>query len=446
MIQIGSDDREIHRRLLISDRGSGRRFALHLAPKFLFSARVPRIARTCGFVSAFLILCILTWILWQWRFVPVASSSALTLDHIPPGVTLTKEGPIKTEGGIAVLGAGSGASKFDWQWLAPPVSRYAHIAIKASCHGIEKGKMSWDDARIALVWVDSTGKIVPEQLALWSGHGDRPQKFSDMIAPISRNGALPKIIVTNRGTAGTFTIESFQVQQVELRPGFRFQLAGILAAWLYFVWQIFRRSVAPAGSAWPRPLFAAMLWIGFAWLSSLPGPWVPWRPILRAFPVSAVPPPAAKKLPPPAPPDTSAIPPKKAPADGPPVARTSPPRPAVTGGTTPAPLEGGLVRWYFNKIPSLKRPMHLCVFAGIGFSLALLLGSVRAASPALALSALSEICQWLFGFGFDLGDVADLALDAVAVFAGVLLWRGLLSKLEGKREGRGAPAVAPCGG
>jgi hypothetical protein len=89
--------------------------------------------------------------------------------------------------------------------------------------------------------------------------------------------------------------------------------------------------------------------------------------------------------------------------------------------------------------------MHLCVFAAIGFSLALLLGSARASGPALALSALSEICQWLFGFGFDLGDVADLALDAIAVFAGVLLWRGLISKMERKREGREAPAVAPCG-
>jgi hypothetical protein len=93
---------------------------------------------------------------------------------------------------------------------------------------------------------------------------------------------------------------------------------------------------------------------------------------------------------------------------------------------SPERLEGGSVRWLFNHLPYLKRPLHLLAFAGLSALLALLTGSPRAMWPAMVLGVISELCQWAFGFGFDGSDVLDLLMDAAAALAGLVFWRWTL--------------------
>ena len=75
--------------------------------------------------------------------------------------------------------------------------------------------MPWDDARVVLVWVDAGGKILPEHFVLWWGQGDHPPREIDMVVPLSRSGTLPRLIINNRGSAGTFTFESFHLRRLQ---------------------------------------------------------------------------------------------------------------------------------------------------------------------------------------------------------------------------------------
>ena len=81
------------------------------------------------------------------------------------------------------------------------------------------------------------------------------------------------------------------------------------------------------------------------------------------------------------------------------------------------------MRWFFNHLSYLKRPLHLLAFAGLSGLLALLTRSRRALWPAIILGGVSELCQWSFGFGFDGSDVLDLVVDTIAAFIGLGLWR-----------------------
>lgn len=396
---------------------------------------MPRLAAICGYLLAILALTTLTWVLWQYRFVPVADSPALTLAYTPPGVTRTVSDSLGTKDGALQLPAGAEVPRLEYQWGRLPASRNAHIALRVSCRGIEPGKMPWDDARVILMWVDGSGNMVQGHLPLWSGRGDHQSLFRDMVAPISRGGTLPKIIIENRGSAGDFTVESFQVQAVDYRPGIFAEVAATTFAWILLVGFGIRRWVAAKTIPGVRVAAAALLWVGFAWLSCLPGPWIPWQPIRQPFPISPVPAPAPvekKSLPvvpsPPANPTTQggpAVPAEPAIPAAPeikPEPAPEPPPPVLAKGP-PEQLEGGLVRWFFNHLAFLKRPVHLAGFSVLTTLLAFLAGSRRAFWPALALGFVSEFCQWAFGFGFDWGDVLDITLDATAACAGILLWR-----------------------
>lgn len=393
-------------------------------------------AAACGYLLALLALCACTWALWQWRFIPAAESPALTLNHTPEGIARLSSGPVQRQGDALLLPAGGEIPQVEYSWTQAPATRHAHVALKVSCRGVEVGKMGWDDARVILIWLDSSGKMVQGHLPLWSGRGDRPNYYRDMVVPLARAGTLPKLILENRGSSGDFTIESIQVQAVNYRPGFLWMTVSLVAGWLGVIAWGLRRWVAekPVGSL--RVLAAGVVWAGFAWAYCLPGPWIPYPPMGTPYPIEAVaapPPPPPAPAPKPASPAPLAqgnpapvVPPAPTPAPPPIAAAIA--KPAIPAEpVSPERLDGGMARWLFNQLPYLKRPLHLLAFTGLSALLALLTGSRRAVWPAIILGGISEFCQWSFGFGFDGSDVLDLALDTVAAFAGLILWRASLS-------------------
>ena len=392
---------------------------------------MPRPAAISGYLLALFALCALTWALWQWRFIPAAGSPALTLGYTPDGLARSVSGPVVKQGEGLLLPAGADIPLVEYRWTRQPDTRHAHVALRVSCRGVEVGKMPWDDARMVLVWLDTTGKMVQGHLPLWSGRGDQPEHFRDMVVPLSRGGTVPKIVFENRGSAGEFKIESIQIQAVNYRPGLVWMSAGVISAWLALLTFGFRRWVAadPVGS--PRIVAAALVWAGFAWAYCLPGPWIPYPPLGTPYPIKAVePPPPPPPTPPPKPvasAPSAAAPVAVAPAPGPPPAPVAVAKPeAPAAPVSPERLEGGLARWFFNHLSYLKRPLHLLAFAGLSALLALLTGSPRAMWPAIILGVISEFCQWAFGFGFDGSDVLDLLMDTAAALAGLVFWRWTL--------------------
>ena len=382
-----------------------------------------------GYLLAVLALCACTWVLWQWRFVPAGDSPALTLSHIPNGLARSMSGPVAREGETLLLPGGGEIPQVEYRWTRPPETRYAHVALKVSCRGVEVGKMPWDDARVILIWLDASGKMAQGHLPLWSGRGTRPSYARDMVVPLSRGGTLPKIIFENRGRTGHFKVESLQIQAVNYREGLRWMAVALVAGWLGLIAWGLRTWVADRSVGLFRVLAAGSIWVGFAWAYCLPGPWIPSPPLALPYPIKAVappPPPAPTPKPPtpvpaapgtPAPAAPATPAPKPTPAPVPAAVPETPAKPV-----SPERLEGGLVRWFFNHLSYLKRPLHLLAFAGLTGLLALFTGSRKALWPAIILGGVSEFCQWSFGFGFDGSDVLDLVVDTIAAFIGLGLW------------------------
>jgi len=421
------------------------------------SSGVRRFAASAGFIFATLILAAISWLLWQSSFVAAKDLPAVDLRYTPPEVKRTSSGVIGKESDTVVLEAAADVPRLEFHWLRRPPARYAHISLEVSTQGVIIGRYPWDSARIYLAWSDGDGKMAEGHLPLWSGFGDQARQAKDMIVPLSREGTLPQVMIQNRGTAGVFKVHSFSVQPAELRPGFSWTLGSVLLSWIGLIGFALRRWVMQDSGAPFRIAIAAALWVGFAWMSCFPGPWIPWNPLGKPFTVKHLdgtriitpqqkPPVAPTPAPAPAhalPIPEAQAPPVATPA-APPVAEALPEVPAEPIATVqaygavdqapPARLGGGPLRWFLNHLPGLKRPIHLLAFAALTTLIALLTGSVRAVWPAFALGILSEFSQWAFGFGFDGGDVVDLAFDAVAVLAGLAMWRWLQRVFAKKRE------------
>lgn len=419
-----------------------------------------RFAASAGFILATLILAGLSWALWQNSFVAAKGVPALDLRYTPPEVERAEIGKIGKEEETLVLRAAEEVPRLDLRWIKDPAARYAHVSLEVSAQGVVAGKHPWEDARIFLMWFDAHGKMAEGHLPLWSGFGDQGRQTKDVMLPLARDGTLPRLIVENRGSAGVFKVHSLSLQPAELRSGFGWMLALLLLSWVGLIGFGMHRWVIARGVVLPRILIAAALWVGFAWVSSFPGPWIPWHPLGMAFQVkhldgATLPKPAPKPEPAPAVepapvPATEAPPvvtPEAAPATAtpppPPTPSSSPVAPAVTTETAgtidqsasgpPERLGGGPVRWFLNHLPGLKRPIHLLAFAVLTTFIAFLTGSSRAGWPAFALGILSEFSQWAYGFGIDGGDVIDLAFDGAAVMAGLAAWRWL-SRMLAKRR------------
>jgi hypothetical protein len=425
---------------------------------------VPRLAAICGYLFAFTLLSALTWLVWQYRYEPLQDQPALTLGHTPKEVMRVPFGKMESAGeaGAVLFKAAPDWPRIEFRWREQPRGKYAHIRFKATCEGVEAGRYSWDDACITLIWIDATGKMAPDFLSLWSAKGD-VQISRDMVVPLARHGTLPKIIITNRGRAGEFTLHSFSMQMVAYRPGIFAAIGLLVAAWLAWgAWGIRRWVVGTAAN--PLKLTAAAaLWVAFGWFSSLPGPWIPWQSIGEPYPIEVVrsPAEAPKVIPTPTPPTvpTPAPKPTAPPANGNPPSNPAPsplatapapvPDPApAPPPTPPAPqplpaaqegapegIGGGPIRWLLAHLPAVKKVAHLVGFALLTVLLGLLTGSRRAVWPALALAALSEFCQWAFGFGFGWDDVLDLVLDTGAVLGGIAVWHWFVRCLQ-KRKAR----------
>ena len=427
------------------------------------SSGVPRFAASAGFLVATLLLAALSWLLWQSSFVAAKDVPALDLRYTPAGVTRTPTGVIGKEGDTVVLEAAKEVPRIELRWIQHPPARYAHVSLDVSARGVVMGRHPWESARMFLMWFDSDGKLVDGHLPLWSGTGDQGRQTKDMMVPLARDGTLPRVMIENRGAAGVFKIHSFSMQPAELRPGFAWMLALLLLAWLGLIGFALRRWVVTEGVALPRVALAAALWVGFAWVSSFPGPWIPWHPLGKPFTVKHLdgtqvikPQPKPAVLPTPAP--SPVAPPPAAEAQAPPVAapvaEMTPPAPVppavavqASGSVEHGPPErlgGGPVRWFLNHLPGLKRPIHLLAFAALTTLVALLTSSVRAGWPAFVLGLLSEFSQWAFGFGFDGGDLVDLAFDAVAVLTGLVVWRWLRRLCVKKREPEAVALQSPA--
>jgi len=259
------------------------------------------------------------------------------------------------------------------------------------------------------------------------------------------------------------------VQPLKQRPWVPAATVLLIGGWTALIWSGLRAMCRRHPVRWPRYACAAALWVAAAWFSSLPGPFVPWRPVFKPFPISQIAPPQAKAKPLPAtvpapavvappvsespvaplPPPEPVMPPAEAAGETAPMVDASAPdaAPSATAvkeaapnsaGEKPAPntqtaetsakrpaerMRGEFTSWIFGTVPMLKRPIHILGFAALTFLFCLLAGNARAAWVALALGGLTEFMQWAYGFGFDAGDVADLVFDTLAVIAGVVFWR-----------------------
>ena len=458
VIQIRGDDREVHfyPHAVHPTLAEGC-FPLPALAFFPFACGVPRPAAICSFIFATLILSALTWTVWQYRFIAAPGVPAMDLTYLPPEVTKETEGMGEENEGFLRMTAAEEVPRILLKWTTPPAAKYAHFSVSASLENLKRGGMPWEDGRVLLIWMDPAGTPAKGHLPLWAGHCSSPSDPSDMIVPLQRAGAFPCFIIENRAKSGSFLLKSMVVQPLKQRPWVPAAVILLICGWTGLIWSGLRATCSGHPVRWPRYACAAALWVAAAWFSSLPGPFVPWRPVFQSFPISKIAPPQAKDEPPPAtvPAPTVAALPASQPQPAAPPSQDPARPPAQAAGksgpnaqTAQTPvnrtaerMRGEFTSWIFGTVPMLKRPIHILGFAALTFLFCMLAGNASAARVALALGGLTEFMQWAYGFGFDAGDVADLVFDTLAVIAGVVFWRWS-GRILARLRPRSAPAAA----
>lgn len=397
------------------------------------ACRVLRFFPACGFILAVLALSATSRALWLHRYEAVPGVEPLVLSHHPEEVAKMVAGnpklPEKPGEGMELI-ATAVPPQVAYQWQGLPTSDRVYISTEVGCKDLKLGKAyDWQDGRIFVIWFDEKGRMLSDFLSIWSGRGNRPVKFYDMILPIRRQGGLPRLVIENLGSTGQMKVKSLTVQAVRARPEIPWAAAGLLIIWMVVLTWGTRLWITRRGQPLWRSVAVAVLCLGFVWTAAFPGPWVPLRPILGRFAITPV---AIPESPaPPQKPESTMVdagaeqPVPEAATEPEPVAEKAPePRafPSEAKGP-PAKLAGGLLRSFMFHLPGLKIWVHFLVFTGLAAVLAGLTGSRRAAYVAGALGFTSEFCEWAYGFGVDWGDAGDLAMDATAILVGLILWK-----------------------
>lgn len=101
-----------------------------------------------------------------------------------------------------------------------------------------------------------------------------------------------------------------------------------------------------------------------------------------------------------------------------------------------------------NSIKAFRPLLHVMLFFGSASAFLLLVGRERAVVLCVLLAGGNELAQYLFGYGWDFQDLADVAFDAVGVGLAILFhgrvsrWP-LLRIFGSSQDSAGAKASAP---
>ena len=365
-----------------------------------------------------LLLSAATVVVWQWRFVAVSPGKGL------PGQEEAKLAFCLLQGGDHISWSSPTAADLrPASTLETPLggfrgATHALVSFRASCEGLGRGRLRWDMGRVILNWRNQDGSPRPAPVGLRLLEGTQPTECFEMVMPLEFARGVPCLTLQNTGSSGTFHIEQLRIVPLVQRRGF-WQAASLLVL-LWFLWMANGIRMMSDPPSRRSTALAAGFTVIVVWFGILPGPWIPYHGILGlAFQPGPLP--AAYT-------DALDLRPTQTPSSRASLSALPTKRDVPSGeqANWSEEIDQGtvinLIRVARTSAPFL---LHFFSFAGLAVLYSMILNGSRgwvAAIPAV-LAAGSEMMEVFFGFGCDMGDLAQLGLDLLGIVVGSLAWR-----------------------
>jgi hypothetical protein len=284
-----------------------------------------------------------------------------------------------------------------------PAVNLLHLRFRMSARGLAPGKEEWEDGRAMIEWHPPGDAAVRENDPVGSVRYDEQLGPTDFVAFPVNAPAVPTLRLEHLGRAGEFELSDLEISVVEERAIWKTGRWILMCAWL--AWGIACVRSWP-GIPWWRAILASTLWVFMSTQFVVPGPWKIQRSMIPSFRLGSE--------------STKYFTPSSAGL----AAGTEKSLSSLNSGPLHAlgklPAQGSFVLRVKHRIQQARPLLHALLLFAPTLVLAFIIGK----NPTLLLMgilALSiELAQLAFGYGFDWGDVFDLATDAFGI--GLAMW------------------------
>lgn len=345
-----------------------------------------------------IVLVVATLQLWNHRF---EKSSGQTLDLAAvasdaswmPGVRWHGDGP------EPLLELETGAATPRVIQLLPlphsPAAESLHIIVEVASEDLVLGPDRWDDGRVLIQWQSPDGHQRMDPVI--SSRGTHRTDPTALVIPSQIGPAPATLRIEHLGSSGTFRILRFEATPVRQRPWWQAAAAGTAVLWWIFGFGLCLRR-PKVGIL--RSSLATSVWLAALLSFVMPGPWTNFRPVMGAFALGPDPVPVV---------DTTGNTATSEPQNSNPMLQN----PQQDAGRIT--IKGNWIIQVKMALTQLRPLLHSALFLGPTLIIGILAGRRTAVLLTSALAMMVEGMQVLFGYGFDLVDVADLATDAVGI-------------------------------
>ena len=348
----------------------------------------------------------------SYRFERVANESALALPDLKSAIAELPEGVEWVDGPhgpalrlTALPGAHVGL-KFRLPFSEPVQA--LHVRLEMVADHLVRGKKEWEDGRVLVQWLAPDKEERQETDPLSSVFGNESKGGVSLVARPSAGSGFPVLLVQNLGASGEILITGLELSPVRQRVGWSLMRWVIAACW--FLWIVAWLSGSPKIS-FPRRCAAAGAWVALATVFAFPGPWKSLPPMLAPYDLGG------------------SIEVQRGKGGGAaenPEQQTKKPHGVVNHEAFGRiPLQNNWIIQAKSHLKKFRPLLHIGFVFVVAMAFLWLVGMRLASWLAAGLVVAIEASQFGFGFGFDWGDVLDLACGA----AGILLAQRLQVRL-----------------
>jgi hypothetical protein len=340
-------------------------------------------------VAVALVLAGLTSFFWNHLLQPSVPGHLVRLSQPSPALT-AQDGSLRVE-----LGAFPEADGLQLHW-----------AVEAT--RLQRGAKLWQDGRLHLEWYLGEERLDRIYLTSIDGSQVAANTFS-ILAELPSPEATAVLHLENFGVSGRLRLIEFEARAMQTDVPMHLGLGLTCLGWLTWMASL-------AGTLkQPRSWLAAVLWLGFAYILVLPGPWPMRSALLSEFP---------------------GIP------DDPTRSLGLDDFTRDKGEHERIPASNLLLRWKYQLEP-LRPILHAVLFFAPAFCLMVASGRVRkGALLAGLLAGWVEFSQWAMDYGFDATDVMDLVTDAAGIALAAWVFNKGRDFLRSYRARKSPEAVA----
>jgi hypothetical protein len=284
-----------------------------------------------------------------------------------------------------------------FQFPAIPPVDYLHLKYQVAAKELTPGRQMWDDGRFMIEWHSpQRKKWEPDYFS--SIRGSRTSKVVECVMRPEQGPAVPWLRIEHLGAAGELELLEFEAVVVKetlvWRVG-RWILLGCGVFWaLAWIRTMGERN-------WLRAVIASATWVFLLTAFVVPGPWKILKPLGMPFQIQK----------------EQGLAPNILEYHNAAVMMGSSNEKLRSVGRVPE--KGDLVLRIKQYATHARSFLHALLFFAPTLFLAFLIGRARSTGLMIMLAIGIESAQWVFGYGFDWVDGADLLWDALGI---LLAW------------------------